>query len=90
MKPNSLDKERREIKRRLGETKYYFAITLKNVGKVIGEIDAHQETGESHADENAARDTFIPCWMLNENYQGKEYAFETVHPSMKTPYSIPS
>ena len=28
------------------------------------------ETGEPHADENAVRDTFSPCWMLNINYQG--------------------
>lgn len=47
------------------ETEYYFAITLKESGKVIGEIDAYPETGEPHADENSVRDTFSPCWMLN-------------------------
>ena len=24
-------------------------------------------------------DTFSPCWMLNENYQGKGYAYEAAH-----------
>ena len=76
MKLRSLDEARGEMKKRIGETEYYFAITLKNSGKVIGEIEAYPETGESHADENAVRDTFSPCWMLNGNYQGKGYAFE--------------
>lgn len=64
------------MKKRLGETEYYFAITLKEGGKVIGEIDAYPEAGEPHAGEDAPRDTFSPCWMLNEAYQGQEYAFE--------------
>ena len=76
MKLNSLDEAREAVKKRLGETEYYFAITLKDGGKVIGEIDAYPETGESHADEDSVRDTFSPCWMLNTNYQGKGYAFE--------------
>lgn len=46
---------------------------------MIGEIDAYPETGEPHADENAIRDTFSPCWMLNSNFQGKGYAFEAAH-----------
>lgn len=76
MKLNSLDEARREMKRRLGESEYYFAIVLKESGKVIGEIDAYPETGEPHADKNAVRDTFSPCWMLHEHYQGKGYALE--------------
>ena len=44
--------------------------------KVIGEIDAYPDAGEPHAGEDAVRDTFSPCWMLNEAYQGKGYAFE--------------
>ena len=74
MKLHSLDEAKEEMKKRLGETEYYFAITLKEGGKVIGEIDAYPEAGEPHADEGAERDTFSPCWMLNENYQGKGYA----------------
>lgn len=76
MKLRSLDEAREAMKKRLGETEYYFAITLKDGGKVIGEIDAYPETGEPHVDKHAPRDTFSPCWMLNEAYQGKGYAFE--------------
>ena len=76
MKLRSLDEAKAEIKKRLGETEYYFAITLKDSGKVIGEIDAYPEAGEPHAGEDAVRDTFSPCWMLNGAYRGKGYAFE--------------
>ena len=76
MKLHSLDEAKAEMKKRLGETEYYFAITLKDGGKAIGEIDAYPEAGEPHAGEDAVRDTFSPCWMLNEAYQGKGYAFE--------------
>ena len=79
MKLNSLDGARQEMKRRSCETEYSFAIALRESGKVIGEIDACPETGESHADEHAARDTFSPCWMLNARYQGKGYAFEAAY-----------
>ena len=79
MKLHSLDEARAEMKKRLGETEYYFAITLKDSGKVIGEIDAYPEAGEPHAGEDAVRDTFSPCWMLNDAYQGKGYAFEAAH-----------
>ena len=76
MRLNSLDEAKAEMKKRSSETEYYFAITLKNSGKVIGEIDAYPEAGEPHADETAVRDTFSPCWMLNADYQGRGYAFE--------------
>lgn len=76
MKLNSADEAKAEVKKRINETEYYFAITLKDSGKVIGEIDAYPETGEPHADENSVRDTFSPCWMLNVDYHGKGYAFE--------------
>ena len=76
MKLHSLDEAREEMKKRLGETEYYFAITLKEGSKVIGEIDAYPEAGEPHAGEDAAWDTFSPCWMLNDAYQGQGYAFE--------------
>ena len=42
MKLSSIDEAREEMKKRLGETEYYFAITLKDGGKVIGEIDAYR------------------------------------------------
>ena len=41
MKLNSLEEAETEMKNRCGETEYYFAITLKDTGKVIGEIDAY-------------------------------------------------
>lgn len=79
MKLSSIDEAKEEVKRRASETEYYFAITLKESGKVIGEIEAYPETGESHADENSTHDTFSPCWMLNADYQGKGYAFEAAY-----------
>lgn len=42
-------------------------------------MEAYPETGQPHADENDAADTFSPCWMLNDGYQGKGYAFEAAH-----------
>ena len=79
MKLNSLEEARAEMKKRVGETEYYFAIALKDTGKVIGEIDAYPEPGEPHSDESAPKDTFSPCWMLNKAYQGKGYAYEAAH-----------
>lgn len=79
MKLNSLEEARAEMKKRVGETEYYFAITLKDTGKVIGEIDAYPEPGEPHSDEIAPQDTFSLCWMLNKAYQGKGYAYEAAH-----------
>ena len=76
MRLNSLEEVRAEVKRRLGETEYHFAIALKDSGKVIGEIEAYPEPGDPHGSGDSPRDTFSPCWMLNENYQGKGYAFE--------------
>ena len=61
------------MKKCLGETEYYFAITLKGGGKVIGEINAYPETGEPRANEDAPRDTFSPCGMLT---RAKGHAFE--------------
>lgn len=51
-------------------------MTLKDTGKVIGEIFAYPETGEPEKFENLPKDTFSPCWMLNAEYQGKGYAYE--------------
>ena len=79
MKLNSIDEAKKEMKKRTGETEYYFAIVLKENGKVIGEIDAYPEAGEQHADDTDPKDTFSPCWMLNLNYTGKGYAYEAAH-----------
>ena len=53
----------------------YFAIVLKENGKVIGEIDAISETPTP--DKTAVADTFSPCWMLYRAYQSKGYAYES-------------
>lgn len=78
MKLNSLAEARTEVQRRIGETEYYFAIVLKETGKVIGEIEAYPETTEPH-ETGSASDTFSPCWMLNEAYQGRGYAYEAAY-----------
>ncbi len=71
----SLAEAQAEMRKRAQETEYCFAITLKEGGKVIGEIDAYPEQGDAHS-EDSSRDTFSPCWMLNEDYQGMGYAYE--------------
>ena len=78
MKLDSLEKAKEEMKKRAVETEYYFAIVLKETGKVIGEIDAYPERGEPH-DTISPLDTFSPCWMLNSSYHGKGYAYEAAY-----------
>lgn len=79
MKLGSIEEAKAEMRRRSSEVEYYFAIVLKNTGKVIGEIDAFPEACEPHANEKSVHDTFSPCWMLNLDYTGKGYAFEAAH-----------
>ena len=43
MKLDLLEEAKAEMKNRMGETEWYFAIVLKDTGKVIGEIDAYPE-----------------------------------------------
>ncbi len=77
MKLNSLEEAKAEMKNRIDEMEYYFAIVLKDTGKVIGEIDAYPEHAEPHdQDGDSPLDTFSPCWMLNQAYHGKGYAYE--------------
>lgn len=77
MKLNSLEEARVEIKERAAETEYYFAIVLKDTGKVIGEIEAYPEHAEPNdKDDSSSLDTFSPCWMLHKAYHGKGYAYE--------------
>ena len=73
MKVNSIEEAEKAVLERAKDGEYYFAITLKESGKVIGEIFAFPE-GYSHP--SGARDTFSPCWMLNSKYHGKGYAYE--------------
>lgn len=74
MKTDSLEGARKAVGERTGEREYYFAIALRENGKVIGEIDAYPESVAPG--EDSARDTFSPCWMLNRDYHGKGYAYE--------------
>ena len=75
MKVNSLEEAQRAVQERAKDNEYYFAIVLKENGKVIGEIDAMPET-PAPDEKNAVLDTFSPCWMLHPDYHGKGYAFE--------------
>ena len=78
MKVNSMDEALQAVHNRAKDSEFYFAITLKENGKVIGEIDAMSEATSPDI-ENAPRDTFSPCWMLNKDYHGKGYAYEAAH-----------
>lgn len=78
MKLDTPEDAEKEMRGRTGETEYYFAIVLKETGKVIGEIDAYPEATDPD-DAHAVKDTFSPCWMLNAAYQGRGYAYEAAH-----------
>ena len=75
MKVNSLEEARQAVLDRAKDGEYYFAITLKDSGKVIGEMNAMPETAAPD-EKNAVLDTFSPCWMLNTVYHGCGYAYE--------------
>ncbi len=80
MKLNSLEEAKTEMRKRIKETEYYFAIVLKDMGKVICEIDAYPEHVKPYdQDGDPLLDTFSPCWMLNKAYHGKGYAYEAAH-----------
>lgn len=72
MKINSVHEAEQVIQKRIDNAKseIYFAICLKDTGKVIGEIFACADEREE--------DTFSPCWMLNEKFQKQGYAYEAV------------
>ena len=80
MRLGSVEEACEEMRKREGETEYYFAVVLKENGKVIGEIEAYPES--PNHEEGGPTDTFSPCWMLNTAYQGKGYAFEAAHAFM--------
>lgn len=73
MRTNSFEEAKNAVLERAKDSEYYFAIVLKESGKVIGEIFAYP-TGDEHPCGNS--DTFSPCWMLNSEYHGKGYAYE--------------
>ena len=74
MKTETIEDAKKAVLNR-AKDEYYFAIVLKENGKVIGEIDAMPEN-PAPDEKDAVLDTFSPCWMLNTNYHGKGYAYE--------------
>lgn len=74
MKLADLEAAKQAVSKRISD-EYYFAIELKETGKVIGEIFAQPESTDPEQDDN---DTISPCWMLNPAYQGKGYMYEAV------------
>ena len=75
MKLDSLAQAKEKMLERAKDADFYLAITLKENGKVIGEIFGALEKNE-HDSEDTPADTFSPCWMLNLNYTGQGYAYE--------------
>ena len=75
MKVHSLEEAKRAALERAKNSEFYFAIVLKETGRVIGEIDAMPET-VAPDEKNAVQDTFSPCWMLHPDYHGQGYALE--------------
>ena len=75
MKTDSLEDAKKAVFERAKDKEYYFAIVLKENGKVIGEIDAMPEN-PAPDEKDMGLDTFSPCWLLNKEYHGKGYAFE--------------
>lgn len=78
MKLDSLAQAKEKMIERAKDKDLYLAITLKENGKVIGEIFGLLEKNE-HKSEDEPADTFSPSWMLNLNYTGKGYAYEAAH-----------
>lgn len=76
MKLDSPEQAEKAVRDRMEDSRYTFAIVLKENGKVIGEISAHPETSQPDLAESAVNDTFSPCWMLSPGFQGKGYAYE--------------
>ena len=82
MKLDSLEEAEAEMRKRSVNSELYFAIALKETGKVIGEIEAFPERNEPGI-ESSPIDTFSPCWMLNSAFHRKGYAYEAAHAFFK-------
>ena len=76
MKLTDLESAKKAVQKRAKNAEYYFAIVEKNTGKVIGEINAYPESSQPDPADNVQMNTFSPCWMLNKDYYGKDYAYE--------------
>ncbi|MGN1413661.1 MAG: GNAT family N-acetyltransferase [Anaerovoracaceae bacterium] len=73
MRLETMEDARKDAAEKAKDPDLYLAITLKETGKVIGEIFAHPEGTDP---ESEGKDTWSPCWMLNPAYQGKGYMYE--------------
>lgn len=74
MKLDTMDDAEQAIAERMkDDSGLYLAITLKDSGKVIGEIFSHAESTSPSGKE---QDTYSPCWMLNREYHGCGYMYE--------------
>ena len=73
MKINKIEEAINEVNERIKKSEYYFAIVLESENKVIGEIEVD---GKSCNFTSKIYDTFSPCWILNNKYQGRGYAYE--------------
>ena len=83
MKLDSITEAREEVIKRSSQTEYYFAIMLKESGKVIGEINAYPEPADEHGTDSEM-DTFSPCWMLTTNIKVKAMPMRLHKPSLTT------
>ena len=85
LKLNSLEESRAEVVKRSADTEYYFAIVLKESGKVIGEIDAQPSSYEPPVlcskvlASKPMPDTFTPSIILNAAYHANGYAYEATY-----------
>lgn len=71
MKTNDPAQAWRAVEERIGNREEeFFAVCLKETGKVIEEVFYCYDRQE--------KDTVSPCWMLNRKFQGKGYAYEAV------------
>ena len=73
MKINNLNEAIQAVKERMSDSDFYLAIEEKASNKVIGEIFSYPEATDP---EDNVKDTYSPCWMLNEKYQRKGYMYE--------------
>lgn len=69
MKTDDLAQAQKAVEERIGnKNEEFFAVCLKETGKVIGEVFYCRDKQED--------DTVSPCWMFNKKFQGKGYAYE--------------
>ena len=69
MKTDDMAQAQKAVEERIGnKNEEFFAVCLKETGKVIGEVFYCRDKQED--------DTVSPCWMFNKKYQGNGYAYE--------------